>query len=56
MHQKIVPTVLFPARYSIMFTDCPFTLTFVTPAIAENMSISPSMSCNSPRNNCRHNS
>ncbi len=56
IHQKIVPTVLLPARYSIMFTDCPFTLTFVTPAIAENISISPSISCNSHRNSCRQSS
>ena len=55
MHQKIVLTVLSPAKNSIILTFSPLYVTSVIPDIAENISISPSTSFRSHRKRSKHN-
>ena len=55
MHQKIVLTVLSPAKNSIILTFSPLYVTSVIPDIAEKISISPSTSFRSHRKRSKHN-
>ena len=53
IHQNTAATVESPTTNSMRLTCSPWYVTVMTPEIAENICIIPSMSCNSHRNNCK---